>query len=97
MSAENSLSDPAGCGHESLVERGVRYAQIFSLLRRRQLRALLGRQDLVGNHGLHCAETDNPLAGLIKDLKSRGMWADLLIVWHGEFGRRVTMECPLTY
>jgi hypothetical protein len=43
--------------------------------------------NLKENHGLHCGETDLPLAGLIKDLKSRGMFDETLIVWHGEFGR----------
>ena len=57
-------------------------------LRRTGLRASWDAHwDLVGNHGLHCAETDKPLAGLIKDLKSHGLWDDTLIVWHGEFGR----------
>jgi arylsulfatase A-like enzyme len=69
-----------------LVERGVRYVQIFS-----------GggnfdpcwdaHWDLKANHGRHCAETDKPIAGLIKDLKSRGLFDSTLIVWHGEFGR----------
>lgn len=69
-----------------LVERGVRYVQIFS-----------GggnfdpcwdaHWDLKANHGNHCAETDKPMAGLIKDLKIRGLFDSTLIVWHGEFGR----------
>jgi uncharacterized protein (DUF1501 family) len=39
------------------------------------------------NHTLHCAETDLPIAGLIADLKSRGLLDSTLIVWGGEFGR----------
>jgi hypothetical protein len=69
-----------------LVERGVRYVQIFSGGGNFEP-SWDAHWDLKGNHGLHCAETDKPLAGLITDLKSRGMFDDVLIVWHGEFGR----------
>ena len=69
-----------------LVERGVRYVQIFSGGGNFDP-SWDAHWDLVGNHGLHCAETDKPLAGLIKDLKSHGLYDDTLIVWHGEFGR----------
>ena len=69
-----------------LVERGVRYVQIFSG-GGNFVTDWDAHFDLVINHKLHCAETDKPLAGLIKDLKSRGMWDDTLIVWHSEFGR----------
>jgi uncharacterized protein (DUF1501 family) len=48
--------------------------------------------DLEDNHNLHAGETDRPLAGLIKDLKQRGMLKDTLIVWGGEFGRQPTAE-----
>ena len=69
-----------------LVERGVRYVQIFSGGGNFEP-SWDAHWDLKTNHGLHCAETDKPLAALIKDLKSRGMFEDTLIVWHGEFGR----------
>ena len=36
-----------------------------------------------------CRDTDQPTAGLIKDLKQRGLLEDTLIVWGGEFGRGV--------
>ena len=58
-----------------LVERGVRYVQIFSGGGNFEP-SWDAHWDLKGNHGLHCAETDKPLAGLIKDLKSRGMFDD---------------------
>lgn len=35
----------------------------------------------------NCGEVDKPVAGLIKDLKARGLFEDTLIVWSGEFGR----------
>ena len=69
-----------------LVERGVRYVQIFSGGGNFEP-SWDAHWNLKENHGLHCAETDKPLAGLIKDLKSRGMFDSTLIVWHGEFGR----------
>ena len=36
---------------------------------------------------MHCGETDQPIAALITDLKSRGLWDSTLLIWHGEFGR----------
>jgi uncharacterized protein (DUF1501 family) len=41
---------------------------------------------------MHAAETDLPIAGLIKDLRQRGMLDETLIVWGGEFGRQPTAE-----
>jgi hypothetical protein len=69
-----------------LVERGVRYVQIFSGGGNFEA-SWDAHWDLKTNHGLHCAETDKPIAGLIKDLKSRGLFESTLIIWHGEFGR----------
>jgi uncharacterized protein (DUF1501 family) len=39
------------------------------------------------NHTLHAAETDLPIAGLLTDLKSRGLLETTLVIWHAEFGR----------
>jgi len=69
-----------------LVERGVRFVQLYSG-GGNFAPSWDAHFDLVGNHGLHAAETDKPLAGLIKDLKSKGLFDSTLIVWHGEFGR----------
>src|SRR5215472_1540423 len=69
-----------------LVERGVRYVQIYSGGGNFEP-SWDAHWDLKGNHEQHCAETDKPIAGLIKDLKSRGLFESTLIVWHGEFGR----------
>jgi len=69
-----------------LVERGVRYVQIYSGGGNFEP-SWDAHWDLKGNHEQHCAETDKPIAGLIKDLKSRGLFDSTLIVWHGEFGR----------
>jgi hypothetical protein len=69
-----------------LVERGVRYVQIFSGGGNFQ-ESWDAHWDIVENHGMHARETDKPLAALIKDLKRRGLFDSTLIVWHGEFGR----------
>jgi len=39
-----------------------------------------------------CQQTDKPMAGLLKDLKQRGLLEDTLVVWGGEFGRLPTLE-----
>ncbi len=69
-----------------LVERGVRYVQLYSGGGNFEP-SWDAHWDLKGNHEQHCAETDKPMAGLIKDLKSRGLFDSTLIVWHSEFGR----------
>ncbi len=69
-----------------LVERGVRYVQIFSGGGNFEP-SWDAHWDLKGNHAMHCAETDKPIAGLIKDLKSRGLFESTLLLWHAEFGR----------
>jgi arylsulfatase A-like enzyme len=43
--------------------------------------------DIRGNLPKACAATDQPCAGLIHDLKSRGLLDETLVVWSGEFGR----------
>ena len=74
-----------------LVERGVRFIQIYS-----------GgghdddnwdaHGDLVLNHTRHAGRTDRPIAGLLTDLKQRGLLDETLVVWGGEFGRQPTAE-----
>src|SRR5438045_2628349 len=44
------------------------------------------------NHYRHARRTDKSIAGLIKDLKRRGLLDETLIVWGGEFGRQPTAE-----
>jgi hypothetical protein len=74
-----------------LVERGVRFVQIYSGGNHNDA-SWDAHDDLVRNHTLHCAETDRPIAGLINDLKQRGLFDSTLIVWGGEFGRQPTAE-----
>ncbi len=64
-----------------LIERGVRFIQVYSD----------GEWDahgnLTANHTGHCAATDQPIHGLLTDLRQRGLLEDTLVIWGGEFGR----------
>ncbi len=71
-----------------LVERGVRFVQLY-----------MGsgskwdaHTDVEGNHSQYCRETDRPIAGLLKDLKRRGLLESTLVIWGGEFGRTPMSE-----
>ncbi len=74
-----------------LVERGVRFVQLYSGGAHNDDN-WDAHGDLMMNHTLHAGETDRPIAGLIQDLKQRGMLDSTLIVWGGEFGRQPTAE-----
>jgi hypothetical protein len=74
-----------------LVERGVRFVQIYSGGAHNDDN-WDAHGDLEVNHNLHAGETDLPIAGLITDLKQRGLFDETLIVWGGEFGRQPTAE-----
>jgi hypothetical protein len=69
-----------------LVERGVRFIQIYS-------GGLLGGDDWDGhsdcdrNHQKMARRVDQPIAGLLQDLKQRGLLESTLVVWGGDFGR----------
>ncbi len=71
-----------------LVERGVRFVQLYSgALRQQNIDTWDAHSNLIENHTLHAAEVDRPIAGLLKDLKRTGLLDDTLVVWHSEFGR----------
>jgi hypothetical protein len=74
-----------------LVERGVRFVQIYSGGHHNDAN-WDAHNDLVYNHEMHAGETDLPIAGLLQDLKDRGLLDQTLIVWGGEFGRQPTAE-----
>lgn len=74
-----------------LVERGVRFVQVYSGGNHNDAN-WDAHGDLKMNHELHAGETDKPVAGLLKDLKQRGLLDQTLIVWGGEFGRQPTAE-----
>jgi len=71
-----------------LVERGVRFVQIY-----------YGNGQPWDTHGKHnesvrnlCKDMDQPTAALLTDLKQRGLLEDTLVIWGGEFGRTSTSE-----
>lgn len=71
-----------------LVERGVRFIQLYS-------GTGSGWDSHAGiekNHSRLCKSMDKPVAGLIKDLKQRGLLEDTLVIWGGEFGRTPMSE-----
>jgi len=86
--------DDATCGHfakqcliaRRLVERGVRFIQIYSGGEENQ-RSWDGHSDILGNHSGFAAETDRPIAALLEDLARRGLLDETLVIWGGEFGR----------
>lgn len=69
-----------------LVERGVRFVQIYSGGMENQ-RSWDGHNDIEGNHRQFAGETDKPVAALLTDLAERGMLKETLVIWCGEFGR----------
>ena len=66
-----------------LVERGVRFVELYS----GSGSAWDAHNNIEGNHSKMCKSSDKPIAGLLADLKSRGLLEDTLVVWGGEFGR----------
>jgi len=74
-----------------LVERGVRFVQVWS-------GNGMNATDWDGhiacdkNHQAKAAQTDLPVAGLLTDLKSRGLLDSTLVIWGGEFGRSPTSD-----
>tara|TARA_Y100001934_G_scaffold257497_1_gene326696 strand:+ start:5292 stop:6707 length:1416 start_codon:yes stop_codon:yes gene_type:complete len=70
-----------------LVERGVRFVQIFL-----EEQPWDSHVDLKDRHWDVCGRTDKPAAGLLQDLKQRGLLDSTLVVWGGEFGRTPTSQ-----
>lgn len=68
-----------------LVERGVRFVQLIQ-------GGWDAHADLKGNHEKQARLVDQPIAGLLEDLKQRGLLKQTLVVWGGEFGRTPTVE-----
>jgi hypothetical protein len=71
-----------------LVERGVRFIQIYCGAGSKWD----AHSDIEGNHAKTCRAMDKPVAGLLKDLESRGLLEQTLVVWGGEFGRTPMSE-----
>jgi hypothetical protein len=68
-----------------LVERGVRFVQIYH--GGGGAGAWDAHSNLQTNHAKNCQQIDQPIAGLLKDLKQRGLLDETLVVWGSEFGR----------
>jgi hypothetical protein len=71
-----------------LAERGVRYTLVYLS----DYGEWDSHQNLKTLHAQSCARIDKPVAGLLKDLKRRGLWDDVLVVFCTEFGRTPAVE-----
>ena len=67
-------------------EAGVRFVQVSHSYKWDQ------HGNLRADHAKNAAEVDKPIAGLLKDLKARGLLEDTLVLWGGEFGRTPTAQ-----
>src|SRR6516162_6680730 len=72
-----------------LVERGVRFVQLYVDGNRWD-----HHTNLAAGLREACERTDLPIAGLLTDLKQRGLLSDVLVVWGGEFGRLPIAQLP---
>ena len=92
------LDDPVSAGFggrcllaRRLIERGVRFVQVWN-------GNGMNADDWDGhiqcdkNHQARAAQTDKAVAGLLTDLKSRGLLDSTLVIWGGEFGRSPTSD-----
>ena len=71
-----------------MIERDVRFVQLYS----GDTGGWDAHRNVEQNHGLYCRRTDKPVAGLLTDLKRRGLLKDTLVIWGGEFGRMPMSE-----
>lgn len=71
-----------------MAERGVRFIQLYC----GDTNGWDGHSDVEGNHAKLCASSDLPVAGLLADLKLRGLLDSTLVIWGGEFGRMPMSE-----
>ncbi len=72
-----------------LTERGVRFVQVTHSDTNVQWDQ---HSDLKAGHEKNAREVDRPIAGLLTDLKARGLLDDTLVLWGGEFGRTPTAQ-----
>ncbi len=74
-----------------LVERGVRFVELSCLQGSGKFAPSINPWDQHGKlkegHGDMAQQVDQPVAGLLKDLKARGMLYDTIVIFSGEFGR----------
>ncbi len=84
---DNDITKPFGevcLSARRLSERGVRFVQVYH---GGGGNAWDSHKDLKKNHGELAAKVDKPIAGLLKDLKQRGLLDETIVVWATEFGR----------
>ncbi len=67
-------------------EKGVRFVQVSHTYKWDQ------HENLKRDHQQNAAEVDKPIAGLLRDMKARGLLKDTLVLWGGEFGRTPTAQ-----
>jgi uncharacterized protein (DUF1501 family) len=70
-----------------LIERGVRFVEITCVKGIRFVAPWDDHEDLATGHRKNALAVDQPIAGLMRDLKERGLWDSTLLVFAGEFGR----------
>ncbi|MFO1063613.1 MAG: DUF1501 domain-containing protein [Pirellulales bacterium] len=78
-----------------LLERGVRYVDLFCASRASGVDGLLNwdaHRTLKSDYERHCPVFDQPTAALLSDLKQRGLMDDTLVLWCTEFGRMPTHQ-----
>ncbi|MFP6763790.1 MAG: DUF1501 domain-containing protein, partial [Planctomycetaceae bacterium] len=75
-----------------LVERGVRMVQVSHSIDGYDIAWDTGHGDIKGGHKRLADACDQGIAGLIRDLKQRGLFEETLVIWGGEFGRAPTSE-----
>lgn len=71
-----------------LLESGVRFVQVYS----GDTNGWDAHESIEKNHTEYCRRTDRAMAGLLVDLKRRGLWDDTLVIIGGEFGRMPMSE-----
>jgi len=71
-----------------MIERGVRFVQVYA----GDTNGWDAHDNVDKNHSEMCLRTDKPIAGLLCDLKRRGLLDDTLVIWGGEFGRMPMSE-----
>lgn len=79
------------------LERGVRFVQVYqggSAMKPRM--NWDAHEDVIVNHSQEAAIMDRPVAALLRDLKSRGLMEDTLVIWTSEFGRTPFTEANAT-
>ena len=70
-----------------MVERGVRFVQLYSGGNKGGSVGWDGHNQCDQNHTVMARRVDKPIAGLLADLKSRGLLESTLVMWGGDFGR----------